>query len=89
MDPQTQIIAGLIVGYIMQWARGIKKIPDPLVYVGAGLVGLAIFWLATPNAIPAGHVKDFIWSGIAFLFTIRGVAGASADAKVAPKSNSL
>jgi len=89
MDPQTQIIAGLIVGYVMQWARGFKRIPDPLVYLSAGIVGITLYWLATPEAVPHGQIKNFIWSGIAFLFTIRGVAGASADAKAAPKTNTL
>ena len=89
MNPQTQIIAGVIVGYVMQWARSLKRLPDPLVYVLTGVVGLTIYWLATPEAIPHGGIKDFIWSCIAFLFTIRGVAGASADARAAPKSNTL
>ena len=89
MDPQTQIIAGLIVGYVMQWAKGIKRIPDPLVYLGAAIVGITIYWLASPTEIPHGGIRNFIWSGIAFLFTIRGAASTSADVKAAPKTNSL
>ena len=84
-----QIIAGIVVGYTMQWAKAIKKIPDPLVYLCAGIVGLAIYWLASPAGIPKGHVRDFIWTGIAFLFTIRGAASISSDTKAAPKTNSL
>ena len=89
MDPQTQIIAGVIVGYVMQWARGFKRIPDPVVYLAAGIAGLTIYWLASPTAIPHGQIKNFIWSGLSFLFVIRGVAGTSGDTKIAPKSNSL
>ena len=89
MDAQSQVIAGLVVGYLMQWARGIKRIPDPLVYALAAAGGGLIYWLGAPADAFAHGPRAYVWGMVAFLFTIRGVAGASADAKAAPKSNTL
>ena len=88
MDAQSQIIVSLIVGYLVAWGRSLKNLPDPVIYLLAAVIGAVVYWLA----IPDGSViqwKQTAWQYVAFLLSARGVAGASVEARVAPKQNSL
>ena len=88
MDPQTQLVLSIIVGYAMQWGKSLKRLPDPVVYAGAGVLGIGILFLSAKDPLAAGW-RPFIWNSILSLFTVCGVARISSDTKAAPKSNSL
>jgi len=84
------VLAGLI-GYAWQWARGPKKIPNWIGYACASLLTVGGWIFITRDAF---HIFQTDWrtaaAGIVTMYlTARGTASTSADAKAAPKTDSL
>jgi hypothetical protein len=79
------------IGYLWQWARGPKKIPNWLGYIVAGAVTIGAWVWVTPDAekIVNANWRQAVAGIIGMYLTARGTASASSEAKIAPKTNSI
>ena len=82
-------LAGAI-GFVWQWARAPKNLPNWISYAMAGLLTAGAWFFVTKDA---GSVIVHDWrSAVAGIITMymtsRGAASTSADVKAAPKTDS-
>lgn len=92
MDDATrmalQAAAATLLGFLWQWMRGPKSVPDWLSWLGFGLAAAALYvWQA-----PTVSQQDWRVTGLGlyvFVMAARGSASTAGDIKIAPKANSL
>lgn len=91
VQPELQLLGQTILGYGLQWARGPKKIPNWVSWAGFGAMAAGVYVWITPGFGGAFHDNwRMALAGFAsFVLGMRGAAGTSKDAKVAPQTNSL
>jgi hypothetical protein len=85
------LLAQTVVGWMWQWARGPKRLPNWASWAVFGGVAVACFWWATPDALPsfASDWRKAIFMLVSFVLAARGAAATAKEAGVAPKTNSL
>ncbi len=87
---ELDVIAGLVVAYVLQWMRGFKKVPTPVTWLVAFVAGAALFWFKDADA-GLNVFADKTWwqQAVVWTFAVKGGARAFADLKAAPKTDSL
>jgi hypothetical protein len=84
-------IATTVLGYLVQWLFGIKKIPAALVYMLIGCASVLLYLMGC-DCKPTWDRAFFVSAGgwcLLLFQAVRGMAGMSKDAKTAPKTDSL
>jgi hypothetical protein len=97
MDPKTadallKLFAAGAVGFIFQWMMfGPAKVKWYFSWPALAAATVLIYWWATPTFVADFHAnwRFFIVGIISFFLTAKGTGSTAANAKVAPKSNSL
>jgi hypothetical protein len=79
------------MGFVMQWARAVKGIPNWLSYLVLGLATVAIYWWMTPDALDIWHTnwRLFVAQLVSFFLAARGGASIAKDSKAAPATDSM
>jgi hypothetical protein len=88
---ELMLMAQAIMGYVWQWTRGLKKVPNWVSWTIFGLSAMLLYVFATPGFEEtfAKSWRTALAGMISFLLAARGAASSSSDATVAPKTNSL
>lgn len=90
MDPVNQeaikASAFTLLGYVWQWARAHKAIPDWLSWVAVGSACVAAYVWATPGWQYADW-RGTLLSLYGFVLAARGAASTSKDVLLAPPAN--
>ena len=85
-------LGALIVGWLWQWARGPKHLPTWIANLVFVVVALAVYWFSTSDVKipvdPAG-IRQYVISAAMWVAATIGFGTAMADAKAAPRTNSL
>ena len=88
---EIQIVAASLLGWVLQWARAKKNVPQWMSYAGLVLAALALYVWMTPEFLAAlqANWRSTVGGFIMFAMAGRGAASASRDTKLAPKTDSL
>lgn len=89
--PEIELLAAMILGYAVQWARGPKHLPNGLSWIAVAVLGAGLWFWMTPGAVSA-FMTDWRRALVAlvmFVLASQGAARGSADAKTAPKTDAL
>ena len=88
---ELMLIAQAALGYVWQWTRALKKVPNEVGYGVFGVSAVLIYIFATPDFGKTFHEswRTAVAGAFSFLLAARGSASASSDTKVAAKTNSL
>lgn len=90
--PELTLLGQTVMGIIVQWLLfGPRKIPHWLAYGLIAAVGVGVCVWVTPT-IEAVFRENWRAGGaivVSFLLAVRGAAGGSKDAHIAPKTDAL
>lgn len=91
MDPQTmQVTAGIVLGLIVQWAKGPAKLPTWMAYVGIGICATMLYiWMTPDFTLSATTWRGTVAGWLTFLMAARGWGSTARDVKLAPATNSI
>ena len=90
--PELTLLGQSVMGLVCQWLLfGPRKIPSWLCYGLIAAIGIAVCVWVTPTI---GAVFHENWRAavaivVSFLLAVRGAAGSSKDARLAPKTDAL
>jgi cyanate permease len=91
-DSEYALLGQLALGYVGQWFRALKNVPNWMVYTGMGIGSLAIYMLIVSPPIEITHdgkaLRQLSAGFVSFLLAARGGAGTAKDAKLAPATDS-
>ena len=85
-------MAAAIVGVVWQWARGPKNLPTWAANVVFVVVACGVFWLASKDPLDlssAEAIRASVARLVMWVASCVGLGTFSADAKAAPRTNSL
>lgn len=88
---ELALLGQVVLGYVTQWLRGLKNVPNWISWVGLGIASVAVYVWITPS-FDADFKADWravVAGGVSFLLAARGGASTSSDTKAAPKTNSI
>lgn len=83
------LIGQVALGYAFQWLRGLKNVPNWLVWCGLTATSLGVYLWVTPAVDLFGNWRGALAGFVSFLLAAKGGGSASADAKTAPRMNSI
>lgn len=88
---ELALLGQIVLGYLLQWARGFKNVPNWLGYVIMGVTCVAVYVWITPGSLEAFKAdwRAALAAVVSFILATRGGAASAKDAKVAPPTNSL
>lgn len=81
------ILAGVAVAWVAQWLRGKTTIPTAVSYVVIIAFGFVLFLLGYEGVIAFN--RAFVVEGLMWVAALFGIGRVAADAKVAPKTNTI
>lgn len=89
-NAELALSAQLVLGYVMQWARSFKNVPNWVTYAVIGVGALGCFVWATPDFTTQlkADPRTLGAMALSFFLATRGSAATSKDAKAAPPTNS-
>lgn len=88
---ELMLVAQGVLGYIWQWTRAPKKIPNGVSYAIFGVAAAVAYVYATPTFGDTfqGNWRTAIAGLVSFVMSARGFASGSSDAGLAAKTNTL
>ena len=88
---ELMLIAQAVLGYVWQWTRALKKVPNEVGYAVFGVTAVLVYIFATPDFGKTFHAswRTAIAGTFSFLLAARGMAGTSSDTKLAAKTDTL
>jgi hypothetical protein len=94
-SPIVKLGVEVVIGWVWQVTRGPKHIPNQYAYAILGVAAMFCWIWMTPNALWMfttdwrNALAEALASIVSMLMVARGSGATSADAKMAPKTNSL
>ena len=85
---EGQAVAVAALGYMLQWAKGFKKMPTWAAQLVAAVLCAGCYFVLV-SAPQHGHVRDWIIEVVKWSLTAIGVASVTGAAGVAPKTDSI
>lgn len=87
---EMSLLAQGIMGYVWQWARSQKKVPNWLSWAAFGGLAVAVWFWVTPTAgvDVSTDWRKALCAVVSFILGVRGAASTSSDTKAAPATNS-
>lgn len=88
MNSELAPVAQMLMGYLVQWTRGAKAIPNWVGYAVLVVGTIAIYGWMTPDFSKLYHTnwRLLVAQMLSFFLAARGSASLSSDAKAAPKT---
>jgi len=89
-NAELYLIGQVVLGYVMQWARSFKNVPNWVTWGLFGLASIGVFVWVTPDFFTSfkSDWRTVIAALVSFILATRGGAATSKEAKLAPPTNS-
>ena len=87
----TEAIVAGVLGWVLQWAKGPKKVPTWLAYCVFGIVAIAAYIYVDRQFLPGLKTdwRDALGPFVIYVAGIEGFTALSRKAKIAPRTDSL
>jgi hypothetical protein len=85
------LLGQLVLGYVMQWARSFKNVPNWATWAVFVAASIAVYVWITPTVVTdfTGNWRTAVAACVSFILATRGVAATTKEVKAAPPTNSL
>lgn len=89
-NPELYLVGQVVLGYVVQWARSFKNVPNWASWGFLGLASVGVFIWVTPDFFTSFKTdwRTVVAALVSFILATRGGAATSKEAKLAPETNS-